>query len=138
GRGFGRSAKQRFEPVAGVHELDLGERDAGGFQRLNRGVESAGMPGHRDWYVVNAALRASRRAAGAGFLNWVIDRAISDERTALCRQTDTTFPQFLRTHQRDLNFSPAQPTPSNGKAPGRKSGAAFGCGAGTPRKAMGT
>jgi len=35
--------------------------------------------------MVNAALRASRQAAGLVFPNWVIDRAISDEPTALGR-----------------------------------------------------
>src|SRR5262252_7715481 len=51
GRGFRLSAQQSLEPVIGMHELDLGKRNPGGFERLDRGIEGAGMPGYRDRHV---------------------------------------------------------------------------------------
>ena len=41
----------RIEALARVHQLDLGKRHAGRFHRLDRRIEGAGVPGHRDRLV---------------------------------------------------------------------------------------
>src|SRR5262249_3179668 len=67
----GLTAEQRREPVVGVHELDLGERHARRLQRLDGGIEGAGMPGDRDHDVAqfpkrtNGGVLAHHDGAGA-------------------------------------------------------------------------
>src|SRR5262249_27775600 len=77
--------------------------------------------------MVNAPLR---RQAAAGDL-------FSKFKPPFAASGDKIFPPFLRTHQRDLNFSPAQPALSNAKRRAARPGAVFGHGAGKTRGDMG-